>query len=95
MVDRSLLFAGLDDAGGLAGGQRIAHGLQQPHLDLGLGVSGLGGPRGPVQPLLDLFAERFTLYSKYADVTVNCADLTHEDVCTTIIHELRTRNWCI
>ena len=57
------------------------------------------GSRGlakrPDQSFADLFAERFTLYSKYADVTVNCADLTHEDVCTTIIHKLRTRNWRI
>jgi len=40
------------------------------------------------QSLDDLFTERFALYRKYADVTVDCIGLTHEEVCTRIIREL-------
>jgi len=43
------------------------------------------------QSLADLFEERFALYTKYADITVDCDDLTHEEVCSRIIEELKTR----
>lgn len=43
------------------------------------------------QSLADLFEERFALYTKYADITVDCDDLTHEEVCSRIIGELKTR----
>ena len=50
------------------------------------------GQRGlakrPDQTFADLFAERFSLYTKYADITVTCAGLTHEEVCARIIAEL-------
>jgi shikimate kinase len=47
-----------------------------------------GLAKRPDQSFADLFEERFVLYTKYADVTVNCADLTHEEVCARIIDEL-------
>ena len=38
------------------------------------------------QTLEDLFAERLALYTKYApDLTVRCDDLTHDEVCNSII----------
>jgi shikimate kinase len=43
------------------------------------------------QSLDDLFTERFALYRKYADITVDCIGLTHEEVCARIIRELETR----
>lgn len=49
-----------------------------------------GLAKRPDQTFADLFAERFNLYTRYADVTVNCSDLTHEEVCTAILQELRT-----
>lgn len=48
-----------------------------------------GLAKRPDQSFADLFDERFTLYMKYADVRVRCADLTHEEVCATIINELK------
>ncbi|HIJ94453.1 MAG TPA: shikimate kinase [Desulfuromonadales bacterium] len=33
----------------------------------------------------DLFKERAILYRYYADITVACAGLTHEEVCTSIM----------
>ena len=47
-----------------------------------------GLARRPDQSFADLFEERFVLYTKYADVTVHCADLTHEEVCARIIDQL-------
>ena len=41
------------------------------------------------QTLADLFRERYPLYTKYADMTVACAGLTHEQVCASIIEEWR------
>jgi shikimate kinase len=37
------------------------------------------------QSLEDLFEERSVLYRKYADITIACAGLSQEDVCTQII----------
>ena len=51
-----------------------------------------GLAKRPEQSFGDLFAERFSLYTKYADITVNCSDITHEEVCTTIINELLSWN---
>lgn len=50
-----------------------------------------GLAKRPDQSFADLFAERFRLYIRYADVTVHCSDLTHEEVCRTIINELLAR----
>ena len=52
------------------------------------------GTRGlakrPDQSFADLFEERFILYTKYADLTVDCADLTQDEVCARIINKLKT-----
>lgn len=53
------------------------------------------GTRGlakrPEQSLADLFAEREALYRSVAEITVNCSELTQEDVCSRIITETRIR----
>ena len=41
----------------------------------------------PGQSFADLFHERFSLYTRYADITIKCAGLTQEDVCARIIEE--------
>jgi shikimate kinase len=50
------------------------------------------GTRGlakrPDQTLQDLFDERLDLYRKYADVIVNCAGLTQEEICAAILKSL-------
>lgn len=48
-----------------------------------------GLAKRPDQGLADLFEERLPLYIKYADITVDCAGLTQEEVCTAIIRELK------
>ena len=48
-----------------------------------------GLAKRPEQSFTDLFAERFSLYTRYADITVNCSDKTHDEVCAAIIAELR------
>lgn len=47
-----------------------------------------GLAKRPDQTFADLFEERFALYTKYADITIQCADLTQEEVCDRIIMEL-------
>lgn len=42
----------------------------------------------PGQTLGDLFLERFSLYTSYADITIDSCLLTHEEVCTLIIEQL-------
>jgi shikimate kinase len=42
----------------------------------------------PEQSVDDLFAERSALYRRYADITVDCAGLTHEEVCARVMKEL-------
>jgi shikimate kinase len=37
------------------------------------------------QNFADMFLERFTLYTQYADITIKCAGLTHEEVCARIM----------
>jgi len=53
------------------------------------------GTRGlakrPDQTLSELFEERFILYRKYADVTIDCVGLSHEEVCAKIIKRIRTK----
>jgi shikimate kinase len=43
----------------------------------------------PGQTLEELFRERFHLYRKYAQVTIDCNALTQDEVCKTIIRELK------
>jgi shikimate kinase len=72
------------------------HGIQVfLHTDLSvlearvhdLGTRGLA--RRPDQSFRELFEERVPLYEKYADVTIACGRLTHEEVCARIIGELK------
>ena len=44
-----------------------------------------GLAKRPDQSFASLFDERFALYTKYADVTIDCASLTQEEVCDRII----------
>jgi len=48
-----------------------------------------GLAKRPDQSLDDLFEERYALYRKYADITIDCAGLTHEEVCAKIMRELK------
>jgi shikimate kinase len=50
-----------------------------------------GLAKRPDQTLEDLFIERGALYRKYADVTIDCIGLMHEQVCTSIMKELNAR----
>jgi shikimate kinase len=50
-----------------------------------------GLARRPDQTLSDLYLERFALYTKYADVRVDCSEVNQEDVCAMIIKELEIR----
>jgi shikimate kinase len=47
--------------------------------------------RRPGQTLEQLFEERDVLYRKYADITVHCTDMTHEQVCQEICARLAAR----
>ncbi|MEJ2655699.1 MAG: shikimate kinase [Desulfobacterales bacterium] len=40
------------------------------------------------QSFVDLFEERFVLYTKYADIMIECKDLTQEEVCEKIISSI-------
>jgi shikimate kinase len=48
-----------------------------------------GLAKRPDQSFRELFEERVPLYAKYADVTITCGRLTHEEVCARIIGELK------
>ncbi len=50
-----------------------------------------GLAKRPGQSFADLFEERFPLYQKYTDFTVECSNLTQEEVCERIIRELNER----
>jgi shikimate kinase len=50
-----------------------------------------GLAKRPDQDLAELFRERFTLYTKYADITIKCVGLTQEEVCARIIDQERER----
>ncbi len=47
-----------------------------------------GIAKRPDQTLEDLFAERFALYTKYADIIISCDGLDLEQVCQKIIDGL-------
>ncbi len=47
-----------------------------------------GLAKRPDQSFADPFDERYSLYTKYADVTINCLDATPEEICARIIKEL-------
>lgn len=49
-----------------------------------------GISRRPNQSLSELFEERFALYSRYADVTVTGAGLTHDEVCGAVLAALES-----
>ncbi len=50
------------------------------------------GTRGlakrPDQSFSDLFEERVVLYKRYAEVTIDCEGLSHEEVCAQIIERV-------
>lgn len=48
-----------------------------------------GLAKRPDQSFRELFEERVPLYAKYADITITCGRLTHEEVCARIIGELK------
>jgi shikimate kinase len=45
-----------------------------------------GLAKRPGQSLDDLFKERLTLYTRNADVTIECKHFTQEEICKKIIH---------
>jgi shikimate kinase len=47
-----------------------------------------GLAKRPDQSIEDLFEERFVLYAKYADVTIECKDFIQEEVCEKIISSI-------
>jgi shikimate kinase len=49
-----------------------------------------GLAKRPDQSLSELFEERIILYRKYADVTIDCANLSQEEVCAQIIKRVKT-----
>jgi shikimate kinase len=44
-----------------------------------------GLAKRPDQSFGDMFHERFALYTHYADVTIKCVGMTHEEVCSRIL----------
>lgn len=50
--------------------------------------SARGISRGPDQSLDDLFTERFELYSRAADVAIDCVGRNHEEVCEAVLEAL-------
>ena len=51
-------------------------------------VNTRGLVKRPDQSFADLFDERWPLYTRYADLTVKCSDLTQEAVCAQIIKKI-------
>jgi shikimate kinase len=49
-----------------------------------------GLAKRPDQSIEDLFDERFFLYTEFADVMIECNDLTQEEVCEEIISSILT-----
>ena len=47
--------------------------------------SARGISRRPDQTLAELFDERFTLYTRYADIAVQGLGLTHDQVCEAVV----------
>lgn len=50
-----------------------------------------GLAKSPDQKFADMFDERFALYTQYADITIKCSGLTHEEVCSQIISMYQTK----
>jgi shikimate kinase len=48
-----------------------------------------GLAKRPDQTIEDLFEERCPLYERYADITVDCSNMSQEDVCASIIKECK------
>lgn len=48
-----------------------------------------GISKRPDQTLADLFDERYALYSRYADITIDCDLLSHDQACDAIEAQLR------
>jgi shikimate kinase len=48
-----------------------------------------GLAKRPDQSLADLFEERYSLYERYADIKIDCSNMTQEDVCAVIIKEMK------
>jgi len=59
--------------------------LESRVLDLGR----RGIAKHPDQSFSELFEERSKLYTAYADVTVECRGLAHDEVCTEILQRLQ------
>ncbi|MDD2540004.1 MAG: shikimate kinase [Desulfuromonadaceae bacterium] len=51
-----------------------------------------GITKRPDQDLVDLFHERSTLYSKFADITISYVGLTQDAVCAQILNGLRDKS---
>lgn len=51
-----------------------------------------GIAKRPDQNFADLFAERFPLYHKHADIRIKCGDMTQEQVCERIIEDMTVKN---
>ena len=47
-----------------------------------------GLAKRPDQSFADLFEERYTLYKRYADITIECTVLSQEELCETIIKKI-------
>jgi shikimate kinase len=66
------------------------------HLDLPLGelkarlrnLDSRGVVMAPGQSIAELYEERLPLYRRYADATVQCAGLTHEEVVAAVVEAL-------
>jgi shikimate kinase len=48
-----------------------------------------GLAKRPDQDFSDMFRERYDLYTKYADIVVNCVGLSQEEVCALIMERVR------
>jgi shikimate kinase len=48
-----------------------------------------GLAKRPEQSFQDLFDERLALYEKYADITIESSNLTQDQVCEAVIHQVR------
>jgi shikimate kinase len=61
-----------------------------PELEARVGdVTMRGLAKRPDQSFSDLFYERCALYRNYAEITIDCAGLSHEEVCAEIIRRTR------
>ena len=66
-------------------------------LDVGLSVlesrihnfATRGLAKSGEQSFADLFEERSHLYNKYADIVIDCKDLSQEDLCDVILEQVR------